>query len=293
MPSWQGRSKANTLGYKIFVGLIRVAGLRLCYLFLHPVAFYYFIFSRSSSKPVWYFYRHRMNFGRLKSISYLYKNYYRFGQTLIDKIALMAGIKTDFSFEFDGEENLHRMAAQGSGGILLSAHVGNWEAAGHMLKRLNTRIHIVMYDGEDEKIKEYLNKVTGEKKFNVIYVRNDLSHIYSISQALANKEIVCMHADRFLEGHKTADALFLGEPARFPEGPFLLSLKLKVPVAFVHSFKAGFAHYHFYSTELKYFYPEKGDTVQGVLKQFVLDLEEKIRLYPEQWFNYYNFWQQH
>lgn len=202
----------------------------------------------------------------------------------------MSLAKTNFTFDFTGEENLHKIVAEKKGGILLSAHVGNWEAAGHMLKRLKTRINILMYDGEHAKIKKYMDEVTGERNFNIIYVKKDLSHIYKINQALSANEIVCMHADRFLEGNKTIITEIFGEPAHFPEGPFLLSLKLKVPVAFVHSFKESSTHYHFYSTELKYFYAEKGATVNSILKEYVENLEEKVRLYPEQWFNYYNFW---
>jgi predicted LPLAT superfamily acyltransferase len=221
----------------------------------------------------------------------LYTNYYRFGQTLLDKVALMSQTKTGFTFEFTGEENLHSIVHQKKGGILLSAHVGNWEAAGHMLKRLDTRINILMYDGEDTRIKKYLDEVTGERNFNIIYVKDDLSHIYRINEALSANEIVCMHADRFLEGNKTLSAEFFGEKALFPEGPFLLSLKLKVPVAFVHSFKESSTHYHFYSTELKYFYADKSATVNTILKQYASNLEEMVKKYPEQWFNYYNFWQ--
>ncbi len=291
MPSWKGKSQANTLGYKIFVFLIRTFGLRFCYFVLRFVASYYFFFSLHSSRPVYYFYRKRLGYGFLKSIVLLYTNYYRFGQTLLDKVAVMSQVKTDFTFDFTGEENLHEMVSQKKGGILLSAHVGNWEAAGHMLKRLKTRINILMYDGEDARIKKYLDEVTGERNFNIIYVKNDLSHIYKINQALSANEIVCMHADRFLAGNKTLSCELFGEEALFPEGPFLLSLKLKVPVAFVHAFKESASHYHFYSTELKYFYADKGDTVNSILKQYASNLEEMLRIYPEQWFNYYNFWQ--
>ncbi len=203
MPSWKGKSQASHLGYKIFVFLIRTFGLRFCYFVLRFVASYYFFFSLHSSGPVFYFYRKRLGFGLIKSVLLLYTNYYRFGQTLLDKVAVMSNVKTNFTFDFNGEENLHKIVAQRKGGILLSAHVGNWEAAGHMLKRLKTSINILMYDGEDEKIKKYLDEVTGERNFNVIYIKQDLSHIYKINEALSANEIVCMHADRFLDGNKT------------------------------------------------------------------------------------------
>ena len=148
-----------------------------------------------------------------------------------------------------------------------------------------------MYDGENAQIKNYLDSVKGEKAFNIIYVKNDLSHIYKINEALGASEIVCMHADRFLPGNRTLSCNFLGAEAKFPEGPFLLAFKLKVPVAYVHSFKESGTHYHFYSTKIKYFYASKEDTIQSILNDFALDLEKMIQRYPKQWFNYYDFWE--
>ena len=227
----------------------------------------------------------------LQAHSNLYQNYYCFGQTLIDKIAVMANHSTKFSFDFDGEAHLLEMVSKKKGGLLFSAHAGNWEAAGQLLKRLNTKINIVMYDGENTHIKNYLDTVKGEKTFNIIYVKNDLSHIYRINEALGASEIVCMHADRFLPGNRTITCNFLGADAKFPEGPFLLAFKLKVPVAYVHSFKESGTHYHFYSTKIKYFYESKGDSMQSILNDFTSDLEKMIKRYPKQWFNYYDFWE--
>ena len=62
-----------------------------------------------------------------------------------------------------------------------------------------------MFDGEQEQIKEYLASVTGKKMVNIIFIKNDLSHIYEISDAFTNNELVCMHADRFVEGNKTLE----------------------------------------------------------------------------------------
>ena len=84
-------------------------------------------------------------------------------------------------------------------------------------------MHIVMYDGEQEQIKDYLESITEKHSAHIILIKEDLSHIYAIQEALANNAFVCMHADRFLEGNKTISAVFMNEEARFPAGPFLLA----------------------------------------------------------------------
>jgi len=78
------------------------------------------------------------------------------GQTILDKVALMSGVKTNFKVIHEGGENLDKMSAGGKGGILLSAHVGNWDVAGQLLNRLDTKINILMYENEHEEIKKFL-----------------------------------------------------------------------------------------------------------------------------------------
>ena len=293
MPVWQGKSRGTTLGYRIFVSVLKNFGVIPAYWLLRFVALYFWLFSYKSSRPLFHYFHEKIGYGKMKSLRMLYTNYYRFGQTLIDKVVVMAGIRNKFTYHFDGEENLHKIVALKKGGLLLSAHLGNWEIAGHLFTRLGTRINIVMYDGEHRQIKNYLEQVTGKRNVNIIVIKDDISHIYAINDAFKNNELVCMHADRFVEGNKVITANFLGEPAMFPIGPFVLASTFKVPVAYVFAFKETNRHYHLYSSEVKEYRAESKDKVtQKILNDFVWQMEQKVQQYPEQWFNYYNFWQQ-
>ena len=180
---------------------------RLLICLLRFVAFYFFIFSGKAFHYQYVFFRKRIGFSGLRSVFSIYKNYYWFGQTIIDKIVAMSGLKNPFRFEFEGEEYLHEMVSQQKGGLLLSAHIGNWEIAGHLLERLGTDMHIVMYDGEHQQIKDYLESITEKYSAHIILIKDDLSHIYAIQEALDKNAFVCMHADRFLEGNKTLTRL--------------------------------------------------------------------------------------
>ncbi len=292
MSLWQGKSKGTPLGYRIFVWVLKSFGVFPAYFLLRFVAFYYFIFSVKASRQIYKLYRHKLGYSRFSSFVKIYKNYFLLGQSIIDKVVLMSGIKNKFSFNFDGEEHLRSMASLKKGGILLSAHIGNWDIAGHLFTRLETTINIVLYDGEHEQIKQYLEGVTGKKNVNIIVIKDDLSHIYAISEAFEKNELVCMHSDRYMEGNKTLTTPFLGEEAKFPMGPFLLAAKFKVPVSFVFAVKETKLHYHFFASEIKqYDNADKKMVMQQMLNDFALEMEIKLKKYPEQWFNYYNFWQ--
>ena len=291
MSSWEGKSKGNKTGYQIFLWVLKRFGVLPAYFLLRFVVLYYFLFSWRSSRQIYALYHHRLGYGRISSLFKIYRNYYLLGQSIIDKVVVMSGIKNNFTYNFDGEENLREIVSLKKGGLLLSAHIGNWDIAGHLFTRLNTPIHIVMFDGEQEKIKEWLASVTGKKSINIIVIKNDLSHIYEISEVLKNNELVCLHADRFLEGNKTFSADFLGGKARFPMGPFVLASTFKVPVSYVFAVKESNLHYHFFASSIKnYEYLEKERVMQEMLLEFTKEMEVKIKRYPEQWFNYYNFW---
>ncbi len=292
MPQWEGKSRGNKLGYRIFVAVCKNLGIAPAYLLLRFVAFYFLFFAGESSKHIYRYFRRRCGYGRVRSALRVYTNYYRFGQTILDRIVVMSGLENKFTFHFDGEENLIDIVNHKQGGILLSAHMGNWEVAGHFLHRLDTVFHVVMFDGEHEKIRNYLETSVGKRKFNVIVVRDDFSHVYEIGEALQKNELVCMHADRYTDRAKTIECDFLGEAAMFPAGPFALATTFGVPVSIVFAFKETSTHYHFFGSRPIMRNPTETKKEYGLrLRQmFIAEMEKKITLYPDQWFNYYDFW---
>ena len=57
MSQWDGKSKGTVLGYKIFVFLIRKAGVKSAYALLYFVATYYFLFLRKSNQAIFYYFK--------------------------------------------------------------------------------------------------------------------------------------------------------------------------------------------------------------------------------------------
>ncbi len=288
--SWEGRSKGNKTGYSIFIWLLRVGGIRPAYFLLRFVAFYYFVFS-SSFKHIYSLFHEKLGYSWWHSLTRVYRNYYLFGQTLIDKIVVMSGLKVPYTFVFEGEHYIQEIMAAGKGGILISAHIGNYELAGYYFKRLPVKVNIIMVDNEQQQIKQYLESVMSDRsKLNIITIKDDLSHIYEISNALKNNELIAIHADRFVKGSKTVSGNFLGEEALFPMGPFVLATTFKVPVAFVFCVKESATHYHLSTAPPKEYTENKQVAIPAALNDYITELEKKVKQYPEQWFNYYNFW---
>jgi len=212
---------------------------------------------------------------------------------MLDKTALMAGFTTNLTFDFDGEEYLHQMVSENTGGFLISAHVGNFEMAGHLLKRLHAKINIVMYDAEHEKIKQYIDSIIDNSNVNIIAIKDDMSHIYALREAIMNKEIICIHGDRFIDTLNVLSLEFLGNKALFPTGPFILPVKYRIPVSFVFAMKESKNHYHFYATPGHVFTEgtvrKHKEASREIISEYVKQVEIMVKKYPEQWFNYFDF----
>ena len=192
MPSWKGQSRGNVLGYKIFVLTLKYLGLSFAYFILTFVAFYFFLFSRQSSKYTYYYFKKILKYSKVKSIRSIYSNYFVFGKILLDKFAILGGLKGKFTYNFDGEHHLRNMAQNKTGGIIINAHIGNFETAGQLLERLDTKINVLLLDAEHQKIKNYLSDVITNKAINMIPIQGDYSHIILISEALVNKELIAI-----------------------------------------------------------------------------------------------------
>ena len=289
MSSWKGKSRGGVLGYKIFVFILKYLGLRAAYLLLIFVSFYFVLFSTKSTKAIFVFFRKRLKKNLLKSAWGVYKTYYIFGQALIDRTAVLGGLGDKFTYDFDGEHFIKEIAEEGQGGVLISAHAGNWSMAGNILGKNmpdKAKVNIVMMADEHKKIQTFLDKTQSKQTANIIAINDDFSHVVAMGMALRNGELLCMHGDRYMPGSETLIVDFFGEKVHLPSGPFQLTFRMKVPYTVVYAFKESANHYHFYSTP-----PFRNPTsAQDAAQFFATSMEEKIRKYPYQWYNFYDFW---
>ncbi len=286
---WEGKSKGTVLGYKIFIFFIRKLGVRAAYGLLYFVALYYVFFAGKSTRSIFYYFRKRLKYSWTKSVFSIYKSYYVFGKTIIDKAAISSGLQNRFTHECDGVDNIIELLDKKQGGIMISAHVGNFEIAEFFFEEIDTRsqISLVTTDAEHKNIKEYMEKVTMRSNVKFILVKEDMSHIFEINNALSNGELVCFTGDRYMKGQKLLTESLMGKEANFPAGPFLLASRLNVPVLFVYVMKETNKHYHLYARQAEV----KNRDAQGLLRKYTESVEWMLKKYPLQWFNYFDFWE--
>ena len=321
---WTGRSRGGVVGNWIFVRLVRLLGVRPAYALLAFVALYYVLCApqarRASAE-----YRRRLeewksggvdgwqrhssihpsihpifqSFLRLVS-SWLrrlwgaYRHFFAFGQLLLDRVAILAGRPGSFRIEFDGEEHMRSALQEGKGLVIVSAHCGNWEAAGHLLSRLGAPVNVVAYRGESAALRRFFEKALAEHRFSLIEADGSPDAALAVMAALARGEVVAMHGDRVL-GDEGVVVPFLGAPARFPAGPHAVAALSGSPLIHAFALREGAYAYRFhaYPPERPRFGSRetRSELLREWVLRFVTRLESKLRDYPLQWCNFYPFWE--
>ncbi|MBI6115122.1 LpxL/LpxP family acyltransferase [Salegentibacter maritimus] len=288
MANWKGQSRGSVLGLKIYVFIIKTFGLYVSYFVLLFVALYFVFFAFNATKSVYFLFRKHLGYSKIGAIFNIYKSYFTFGRIQLDRVAIASGLKHKYTFEFDGIQHIQNLLNQKRGGILLTAHIGNFNLAKHFFDKKHDHniINLVVTDLEHEEIKNYLESVTGKSTIKLIVLQEDLSHIFKMNQALKNNELLVFAADRYTPKAKTYTEYFMGQAVQFPQGPFKLAARNNIPVLFVHIMREQNFHYHFYARPYN---PEKNDA-KKLLKAYIENLEIMVKKYPHQWYNYYDYW---
>jgi predicted LPLAT superfamily acyltransferase len=251
------------------------------------VAIYFIPFAPKATKAVWLYNRKHLGYGVIRSVVELYMHYFVFGQTLIDKVALKAGMKDRYSFEFDNYERFLQIIDGSQGVILIGAHVGCWEAGSVFFGNYGKKINIVMFDVEKQEVREALEKQATESNYKIIPVnQGSLEALLQIKIALNEGEYVCFNGDRHIDTTTAVSRNFFGGDALFPIGPFRIAAKCRVPVVFYFSMREKGMKYRFMFTEVT----EELRNPDHLLDKYKESLEAIVRKYPRQWFNFYNFW---
>jgi predicted LPLAT superfamily acyltransferase len=284
---WDGKTKGSLWGYRFFVFCIRFFGVYVSYFFCIWVSLYFVLLVNKQRNALIRFYKKGLGYNTVNALRTTVLTFFTFGQILIDRVALKTNQKKTFTHSFHNEKVLIQMLDMGRGGFLFSGHVGNWENAGNLIgERITTKINVLMLDAEVEKIKHFINKNTAQSKFNLIPLKEDMSHLILIHQALKRNELIALHADRTQEGQKNIQLPFLNGTASFPAGPFVMAHKFKVPITFVFAVKDKSTHYTLSATDpiVTAASPEE------IATKYVARLEEVVKASPEQWFNFYDYY---
>ena len=286
--AWSGRSDGLPWMIRTLVTLMKVVDRRIIYCVTALVVPFYMLFSHKGYLASYRFFRLRLGYGKLKSFFSVYGNHFCFGKTIIDKYAAFAGK----SFRFiNAEPDLFAELMNKEGGFIqLSSHVGSFEMTGYLLTSTKP-VNGLAYGGETEVMMDYRSRIMASHNVSLIRMDGSMSAIFEMNAALNRGEVISMTGDRLFGSAKGLKCNFFGQQALFPAGPFALAAQKEVPLLAVFNMRERGGAYKVYEYRLTVDSGLPARQRASVLAQeFSEKLEAVIRMYPLQWFNYYDFW---
>ena len=287
--SWDGTTYGSGGMHRWLIRLLRWLDVRILYVFSNIFVIPVCVVFRPGGRIIYRYFRQHHGLGRWKAAWKTYVNHCKFGQVVIDRFAMYAG--KQFQVDIEGYAHFLRLSEKPEGFVQLSAHVGNYELAGYTLRAEDKRMNALVFFGEKASVMENRRRMFEGNNIRMIEVRSDMSHLFEIDRALSDGEILSMPADRFTGSEKSLTYRFLGADARFPLGPFSVATMRGLDVLAVNVMKTGTKRYTIYVCPLAY---DKDAPRQVQIRQlasaYVEELERVVRRYPEQWYNYFDFW---
>lgn len=290
MAQWQGTTYGNGWMHKWLIRLLRYTDTRVLYafaaIFIVPVC----LIVNPAQRITYRYFRDRCGMSWLRAVIKTYVNFYMFAQVVIDKFAMYAGRK--FKTEIEGYDYFLTLAGKEGGFIQLSAHIGNYEIAGYTLTAEKKHFNALVFAGEKESVMRNRNRMFGDRNIRMIAIKPDMSHIFLINNALSDGETVSMPADRVIGSQKTMAVNLLGKEAHLPAGPFTVATMRGLPVIAVNVMKTAHDTYKIYVTPLRYdLSAPRRQQARQLADAYAAEIGRMMTMYPEQWYNYFDFWQ--
>ncbi len=232
--------------------------------------------------------------GSLFHIRTAWRQFQNFTTVYLDRFLLQE--TGDIRYSFKGWDLLEQAADQGTGGILLMSHQGNWEVAAALMMQRRPDLKILLYMGMDDK--EAIEKIhrndaagTGVR---ILAVEKDGGSPYDILEGICfirEGGLVALTGDRaWRSDQRTVSASFFGHRVRLPEAPYLFALLAEAPLFVFFSHRSGPRRYHFRIGGVIELPPvsrrQRPAVIRTAAQEYADLLAQEVRRHPSQWYHF-------
>jgi predicted LPLAT superfamily acyltransferase len=291
--AWREAPERGTArGMALMAGLTLRLGRGATRCLLPPLCLYYYATAPAARRASRQFLARAL--GREPGTSDVLRHYHAYASNLHDRLLLAAGRVGALDIALTGTAEVESLLRAGRGCLLVGSHLGSFEALRALGKAQGRPISVVMHEENALKMQAVFSRLAPDLQQRVIASGRPDSML-RIKECLERGELVGMLGDRTLGLERSASIPFLGAPARFPLGPWLLAAVLGCPIALFFGLYLGGARYE---VVLEAFSPGERvarETREAAatrsLERYVGRLEHYARRAPYNWFNFYDFWQ--
>jgi predicted LPLAT superfamily acyltransferase len=201
-----------------------------------------------------------------------------------------------FRIDCQGEELLFGLRDARRGALLLLAHVGSFEVLRCLSRERALPVNVLGYFENARRLNGVLRRLDPTVDARLIAIRpDDPSFVFEVQDRIQAGEMVGTMGDRVGFDGKSTRAPFLGAEASFPTGPYLLAAALHCPVYLGFGLFEAPDRYHlvcepFAEAVVLPRGPEREAALKALATRYAQRVEHHCRSYPDNWFNFYDFW---
>ena len=284
----------GAFGIRFFVIVCTALGRAPARMVLRLVALYYALF-HATARRVSQDWLARIHGSGHVTRRMVYDHLLRFSHVALDRLFFVRRQMWRFETRILGEPVFKTIRARKQGVIFLGAHVGSFEAMRVLAELDDVRVNVVGYFRNALMINSALQQLDPACSVRMIDVEpGQIDFIFAVKDRIDRGEHVAILADRVAPGRQTIEAEFMGSPARFPSGVYLLAAALRCPVYLVFGLYREPNRYDIYCELFakQVLLPRKAraEAIAGYVSKYAERLEHYSRLAPDNWFNFYDFW---
>ncbi|BBZ89608.1 TPA: glycosyltransferase [Enterobacter asburiae] len=229
-------------------------------------------------------------------------HFMRFGNAMLDKVASWRGelkFDRDVVFAPGASETLNIAAPQGK--LLLASHLGDVEACRALAQLDGSKtITALVFSENARRFKQIMSEMAPQAGVNLMSVTDiGPDTAIAIKEKLERGEWVAIVGDRIAVNPQRGGewrviwSPFMGQPAPFPQGPFILASILRCPVVLIFALRQQgklVLHSEPFADPLHLPRGERQQALQETVDRYAQRLEHYALLSPLDWFNFFDFW---
>ncbi|MDD9178876.1 MULTISPECIES: glycosyltransferase family 2 protein [Aliivibrio] len=305
---WSSHAERGTiLGIQFLLWIYSTFGRGVFSVLLKPVMAYYYLRGGSVKQASDDFIQQVNAYARIKGITQPeklspYRHLVSFGETMLDKLAAWRGDFSERNLTVHGIEHYEALFKREKGIVMLGSHLGNLELCRALSRRhKELKINALVFTDHAERFNTVMRTVNPQSDINLIQVsKMGPDTAILLQQKIDAGEWIVIVGDRtsVTKEDRVIWADFLGKPAPFPQGPFMLASILKQPVYLMFGLRDDTqkeprfdVYFEPFSEQIILPRGQREEALQEVVQNYAQRLEHFTLKAPSQWYNFFNFWQ--
>jgi len=282
-------------GIRFVAVVYRGLGRRACLAMLLPIVAYFHITGSRQRRAGRAFLASAL--GRMPSHLEGFRHALDFAARAVDTLAAWCGAIRSSALTTDTPDMLAAASAETRGALLVVSHHGNVELArALMASEQRNRLTILVHTRHAENFNRVLREIRPEIAARTIQV-TDIGPETAINlrERIERGEWVAIAGDRVpVNSGRVVRAEFLGRPAPFSQGPWVLAGLLNCPVYLLFCHRDGAGRWvlslEAFSPKIELPRNDRAGAISAHVQRYAKRLEFHARRNPEQWYNFFDFW---